>query len=269
MEFIKASFYNISQTLENNIINSKKQIDLCVAWFTNKELLGFLVDKVKEGVKVNIIISDDIINKRLNRNEFLNSGGTFNILQSDSSKFLHEKFAIFDNQYLITGSYNWTYFAEYKNHESIVILNNTNLVKQYEIRFKKLNEFAISFKFDALVNEHNLGADIAEKEFEGIEKSLENEFLFALNESKKIHAKINFDFVYTFLKSYGAIGASKRLMRTGTENIQSGFIKMWELGRIDLTFEYIISQDKYKFLFDKKTIMIAKERLDKFKNGSR
>lgn len=266
---IKATFKNISKQIEELILKSKETICISVAWFTNKEILGLLTKKAKSGLTVKIIVSDDMINKKLKPADFISATGQFYILQTDSSRFLHNKFAIFDNETLVSGSYNWTYSAEYKNHESIIISNDSNLVKQFKIRFDKLLEIVVKYEIELLVNKENAGADLAEKEFENLEKELENRFLDALKESKKLHAKINFDFVYSFIKSYGAIGASKRLMLTGTDKIQSGFIKMWELNRMDLTFENIIIDKKFKFLFDDKVIEIANKRLEKFKKSSR
>ena len=261
---LKATFQNISKQLENLISNSKEEINISVAWFTNKEILGLLTDKAKNGLVVRIIVSDDIINKRLKPIDFINANGLFYILPTISSRFLHNKFALFDNEILVSGSYNWTYSAEYKNHESIIISNDPTLVKQFKIRFENLLKIVKKYELDLLINQENIGADLAEKEFQTLEKELEESLLNALKESKKLHAKINFDFVYSFIKSYGAIGASKRLMLTGTEKIQSGFIKMWELGRIDLTFESIITDEKFKFLFDNKVIDIANKRLEEF-----
>jgi phosphatidylserine/phosphatidylglycerophosphate/cardiolipin synthase-like enzyme len=266
---IKATFQNISKQIVDLVLNSRETICISVAWFTNKEILGLLTEKAKSGLTVKIIVSDDIINKRLKPVDFLNANGQFYILQTDSSRFLHTKFAIFDNETLVSGSYNWTYSAEYKNHESIIISNDSTLVKQFKIRFEKLLEIVTKYEIELLVNKENTGADLAEKEFENLEKELEDRLLDALKESKRLHAKINFDFVYSFIKSYGAIGASKRLMLTGTDKIQSGFIKMWELDRIDLTFENIIIDKKFKFLFDNKIIEIANKRLEKFKKSSR
>jgi len=265
----KATFHNISRQIEELIIKSKETICISVAWFTNKELLGLLTEKAKSGLTVRIIVSDDIINKRLKPIDFITANGQFYILQTDSSRFLHNKFAIFDNETILSGSYNWTYSAEYKNHESIIISNDSNLVKQFQIRFNNLLEIVTKYKIELLVNKENTGADLAEKEFENLENELEDRLLDALKESRKLHAKINFDFVYSFIKLYGAIGASKRLMLTGTDKIQSGFIKMWELDRMDLTFENIITDKKFKFLFDNKIIEIANKRLEKFKKSSR
>lgn len=256
-----ASFQNIGKTIENQIIKSKKSIYISVAWFTNKELIGLLTDKVKNGLDIQVIVSDDIINKRQNPKDFINTGGKFNILPTISSKFLHNKFAIFDNEVVISGSYNWTYFAEYKNHESIIITDSQTIVKQFNIEFKKLLNHVTEYSNTSLVNVLNISADIAEQEFEELEKNLESEFLKTLEEAKKLNVKINFQFIFTFIKSYGAIGASKRLMLTGADNVQSGFIKLCELNRLDLTFESIIIKEKYKLLFDEQTITTAMKRL--------
>lgn len=268
MEYTKASFQNIGKTIEDLILKSKTSINISVAWFTNKELLGLLTEKAKNGVTVQIIISDDIVNKRQTPKEFINAGGLFNILQTNSGKFLHEKFAIFDNEIVLSGSYNWTYFAEYKNHESVIISNNEILVKQFNIRFKNLLSIVVNYNNELLINRLNIGADIAEEQFEKLEKELENDLIGSLEAAKKLHPKIKFELVYSLLNTFGAIGASKRLMLTGTDKIQSGFIKMWELNRMDLTFESIITKEKYKLLFDTKTLNNANERLQKFQKSS-
>lgn len=262
---IKATFKNIQSTLLELVSSSKSSIQISVAWFTNKELMGRLIDKIAEGVNVEIIISDDVNNKRLSPKEFLIKGGNLMILNSRSGKFLHEKFAVFDSKTLISGSYNWTYSAEYHNHESLIITDDSTLIKQFEIRFKNLKEEVELYESNLLVNETFAGADLIEQEYANLELELENDLIKALDESKKLHAKVNFDFVLKFIKSYGGIGAGKRLMNTGLDKIQSGFLKMWELGRMDLTFESIISKPKYKDLFDERTISIALERLNKFK----
>ena len=69
--------------------------------------------------------------KRLSIEEFIKAGGIYQIIQSSQDKFMHNKFAIFDNKKVITGSYNWTYSAEYNNLESIIISKEENLIKRY------------------------------------------------------------------------------------------------------------------------------------------
>jgi len=105
----------------------------------------------------------------------------------------------------------------------------------------------------------------SENELEQIEKELKNELLNTLTVCKKLNVKLNYNGIYDLIEKYGAIGTSKRLVSTGVDSIQSGFIKLWEIKRLDLTFEAIILRDKYKILFDEKTINEAMKRIEKFK----
>jgi len=264
METTRATFSKIQKTLQDLISSSKDCIKISVAWFTNKELLGLLTDKAKNGLNIEIIISDDINNKRLSSKDFVENGGHLMIYKTDSGRFLHDKFAIFDNRTVVVGSYNWTHSAEYHNSESVVITNNEQVIKQFDIRFQKQKEQVQQFNKSLLTNQQFISADKIEEKFANLESDLEYDFIKAIEESRKIHAKIDFDFVLNFIKSYGAIGATKRLMQTGTDKIQSGFKKMWELNRMDLTFESIIVKEKYKVLFDENTVKTALERLKKF-----
>lgn len=51
---------------------------------------------------------------------------------------MHNKFCIIDNQIVITGSYNWTYYAENKNWENILITKNSAIINQYRVEFNKI-----------------------------------------------------------------------------------------------------------------------------------
>ncbi len=54
---------------------------------------------------------------------------------------MHDKFAVFDHQEAITGSYNWTNNAEHNNWENALFLNDKNTVDEYEKEFKKILGF--------------------------------------------------------------------------------------------------------------------------------
>ena len=258
----KATFKNIRKTIQTGIEESKFSIKVAVAWFTNKELLGSLKEKLKQGCKVEVIISDDIVNRRLPSKEFISNGGSIYVLSSQTGRFLHEKFALFDDLKVITGSYNWTNFAEYKNHESVIISGDPSLVKQYSARFTNLKNIVASFNPNLLDNTLNEVADNNEQYFEAIESDLMKEFMITLQESKALKSSIDTIFVADFLHTFGAVGGARKLIQHGTEKLQSGLIKLWEVGRLDLSFESIILKDKYRFLFDDDIIRKAQERLN-------
>lgn len=262
---MKAIFNHIKLSVIDLIQNSNNEIIIAVAWFTNQEILGELVKKLEEGVKVSILISDDIINSKLITQSFIEKGGELNIVPSHYTKFLHEKFAVFDKNKIITGSYNFTYNAEYNNFESIIITDNAKLIEQYLVRYNLILKQAKQYNHVELTSNTSQGIIKTENEFQTIEKDLKNELIDTLVECKKLNVKLNYNAIYDLIERYGSIGTPKRLISTGMESIQSGFIKLWEINRLDLTFESIILKDKYKVLFDEKIIEKAKERLNKFK----
>lgn len=259
----QAHFKDIRNKIIEHIGASKEEILICVAWFTSKEILGKLIDKAESGCKIKILISDHFENKRLNFKEFQNKNGLINILSTSSGKFLHDKFAIFDKRKVIFGSYNWTNSAEFFNHENIIISDDETLIKQFLGRFKNLETIVTNYETQKLSNITITDSESKEEEFERIESELLNELLRALDESLKAGAKINKTTVTDMLFRYGAIGTARKLMKDGAENIQSGLLKMYEIGRLDLTFENIILKPRYRVLFNEETIKKAIEKLEK------
>lgn len=259
---LKASFHNIQATVIENIQKASEEIKIAIAWFTNKEIFGELIGRLDSKVKCTVLISDDLINKKLNVDTLLKHGCDLKIISSKHEKFLHEKFAIFDNKILLTGSYNYTYNAEYNNFESIVITDDSQLIQQYLIRFKNIYNSAIAFEQQVLTSNLSEGITASENMLEQREKDLKEELLNSLSECKKLNIKLDYAGVYDLIERYGAIGTPKRLIATGVNNVQSGFLKLALAQRLDLTFEYIITKEKYKSLFDDKTIKDAEKRLE-------
>ena len=51
---------------------------------------------------------------------------------------MYTKFCVIDNQVVITGSYNWTNNAEFKNEENISIIENNEIASDYSVKFRQL-----------------------------------------------------------------------------------------------------------------------------------
>ena len=85
------------------------------------------MDALDRGVSVSIILIDDIINRNeygLDFSLFIRKGG--NLRFADSWKSLmHDKFCVFDSTLIVTGSYNWTYSAEKRNSENIILTDDS------------------------------------------------------------------------------------------------------------------------------------------------
>ncbi|MDY3537265.1 phospholipase D-like domain-containing protein [Riemerella anatipestifer] len=138
----EAVFENIAERIQQEISKAQKSIFIAVAWFTNKNIFNELVNKVRNGCTVSLIISNDTIN--------LNSSIDFEQLLTGKSKvykigngdteLMHNKFCVIDYSTVITGSYNWSYKAE-SNFENVIITSNdTTLAEQFISEFNNIRK---------------------------------------------------------------------------------------------------------------------------------
>jgi hypothetical protein len=139
---VQAHFQNIRVSIINELEKANKSLKVAVYWFTNHELFDMLYQKQLNGVQCDLIIHNDYVNNRetgLPFQKFIDAGGKFYF--SDEENPMHNKFCIIDNQVLINGSYNWTYYAESKNRENVLIIKDENdVVKAFETEFLQLIE---------------------------------------------------------------------------------------------------------------------------------
>lgn len=139
-EIEEVYFSGIRQKLLQELNEAKKTIFVAVAWFTNDDLFGMLCMKLKQGVKVELIIINDYINNwefGLPFQTFVDLGGKLYL--SEYPSIMHHKFCLIDNETIFNGSYNWTYYAEMRNNENCMLFKGKpNLIKEFKTEFKKL-----------------------------------------------------------------------------------------------------------------------------------
>jgi hypothetical protein len=137
----KAFFTKIETTILANLKNAKTSIKIAVAWFSNPVFYNLLLEKMKDGVQIQIILADDIANFRnpkINFQKIIDFNGSIKI--SRFPRLMHHKFCLIDDRLLITGSYNWTINAEQRNLENIIVSLDMNLVQTFEKEFLQLIE---------------------------------------------------------------------------------------------------------------------------------
>lgn len=136
---IEAYFSNIEQQIIKKLSVAEHQVFVAVAWFTNEVLFEELLKCLKRGLSVSVIIMDDYINRNelaLDFTKFIEAGG---MLFFSKGKKMHNKFCIIDSL-LITGSYNWTYYAEKLNCENIIFIDDIPVVQKYTSEYNKLQD---------------------------------------------------------------------------------------------------------------------------------
>lgn len=136
----KAYFESIRKEILNLLTCAESEILIAMAWFTSDELFSAVIDALKRGVKVELILLDNATNfmpYAPDFNKIIAHGGVLRIASSGHG-FLHHKYCVIDNCLVITGSYNWTYYAETRNMENVIISDNKEVVGQYRKDFMAL-----------------------------------------------------------------------------------------------------------------------------------
>ncbi len=151
----QAYFENIQQQIKKELLQATQSIIVVVAWFTDNELYEILCNKLKDGLSVSVLISNDPINTSpsgLNFNIIKEFGGEFILLEGNRrDKMMHNKFCIIDNDTVITGSYNWTRRAQSNDENIVVTKGSRELANEFLITFfelKKKQGGKTEFEFD-------------------------------------------------------------------------------------------------------------------------
>lgn len=160
-------FDRIQQNIILQLKQAENRIRICVAWFTDEEILKIVLEQAKKGIYIEIVVLNDEFNRA--KSNYFNQLKAINskVYLVDSNKFngmLHHKFCLVDYSILITGSYNWTNNAK-KNNENIVLVNydsessedEYNMIHKYDREFDKI---LVQYGIEEEINEET-GWDLA------------------------------------------------------------------------------------------------------------
>jgi phosphatidylserine/phosphatidylglycerophosphate/cardiolipin synthase-like enzyme len=132
----EAHFQDIQNRVLTALDGAKVSIRVVMAWFTNDVLFKKLVEKHNQGIDVRVAIFDDGINKK--------HGVDISQIPHDMIKrgkrggLMHNKFCVIDNQLVVTGSYNWSDNAEFRNDENVTVEIDPEQATAYSVEYKRL-----------------------------------------------------------------------------------------------------------------------------------
>lgn len=132
----EAHFQDIQNRILKALDAAQVSIRVVMAWFTNETLFNKLLDKAKEGLDVRVAIYDDGINKK----HGVDIGQIPNdlIKRGQRGGLMHNKFCVIDNQVVITGSYNWSDNAEFKNDENVTVEYDPEQATKFSVEYRRL-----------------------------------------------------------------------------------------------------------------------------------
>ena len=142
---VAVHFKSIRKEILRCLDRANNKIVVAVYWFTNDQLFNKLIEKLDQKVSVELVVHNDYVNNRANGlplKTFLECGGKLYFSKEEHP--MHNKFCVIDDIVLINGSYNWTYYAEDKNKENILVIEEeSDLAAQFLREFENLKSSSI------------------------------------------------------------------------------------------------------------------------------
>ncbi|QED22998.1 phospholipase D-like domain-containing protein [Candidatus Deianiraea vastatrix] len=133
--------FSPSTCCEDNIVelvnNSKETIDIAIYAFTNQKIYDSLLQAKERGVEIRIVADKAQSKGRFSFIPRLQESG-FDVRIKKKVKIEHNKFGVFDQKMIITGSYNWTEAATKMNSENCMLDKRKKVVAKYGKRFEEL-----------------------------------------------------------------------------------------------------------------------------------
>lgn len=123
--------------IRHQLKRAVKSVDICVFTIADDDLTEAILATYKRGVKVRIITDNDKINDVGSDIDYLARQG-IEIKLDNTSYHMHHKFALFDGERLINGSFNWTRSASKYNSEDITLTDDSRHVQAFSRHFEQL-----------------------------------------------------------------------------------------------------------------------------------
>lgn len=117
------------------IKQAKNTVDIAIFSLTRDEIAETIIETHKRGVKIRVIIDKQQAGLKNADDEKLEDAG-IPLIRDTHSGFMHNKFAVIDKKIVLTGSYNWTDNATFRNDENLVVLDDVG--KIYSDKFEQL-----------------------------------------------------------------------------------------------------------------------------------
>ena len=121
-----------------NIDNAKEFINIAMYTFTDREIAQAIIKAKDRGVDIKIYLDRSQVNAKYTKSRYFVNSGIKDVRISSNNYIMHNKFAVIDNEIVITGSYNWTASAGERNNENLLVIDDKNIIIKYQDHFEIL-----------------------------------------------------------------------------------------------------------------------------------
>ena len=132
------------------IDNARSKIYVAIYWITDEKIAEALIHAKRErNIDVQIVTDQSCLTTA-----FIKKYEKISLLYENEiavfvwigESIMHNKFALFDDNIVWTGSYNWTIKADERNKENVIILEGFDIYKKYKEEFEIIKSRSFSFE---------------------------------------------------------------------------------------------------------------------------
>src|SRR5579864_6473043 len=131
-------FFTSQESVETEMVRLIEQahssIDLALYEFRSANLADAVRRAKARGVRVRVVLDSSRREQDLVAGEVRWLGGK----HEGGRGIMHHKFVLFDQDRVVTGSFNWTPGAEHANYENALLIDDANTVQAYAGEFETL-----------------------------------------------------------------------------------------------------------------------------------
>ena len=143
-QYTDDTYYSPDTNVRANIIKAIDEatstIDLAVYDLTSKDIRTALLRANDRGVQIRIIADNVPMIKNANSliKLLIDDGFSVKLVHGVHGGIMHNKFCIFDQKFLFTGSFNWTDKEEQNNYENALFLADPRIIEEYQKEFSRV-----------------------------------------------------------------------------------------------------------------------------------
>ncbi len=116
---------------------AQRSVDICVFTITDDRIAQCILDCHRRGVALRVLTDNEKVFDKGSDIDRLEAAG-IPVRVDRTHHHMHHKFAIFDGEVVLTGSYNWTRSAAAHNHENLVVSNDPRLARAFSRIFEEV-----------------------------------------------------------------------------------------------------------------------------------
>ena len=116
---------------------ARSSLKICVFTISDDRITRAILLAYRSGIKVKIVTDNEkLFDQGSDIRQLAQAGIPVRV--DNTANHMHHKFAIADNEVVVTGSYNWTRSAALYNHENIVVTSAKSIVAGFCEEFDRL-----------------------------------------------------------------------------------------------------------------------------------